>query len=295
MRIVSTASIAVASTLLLRLIGCSPQPVPQDQTAVVAPQVAPPVDTSGETRPSSTRAVQCGNETCIAGEASCVRFKNKEPKCVSKTEADEYSRGGSDEDSVVACDDNSDCQTGERCCAGQYWGGTGPHMHLCEKEACAEAIACVVPSDCPAGLACHQGDTGDGHCEVASPGAQCGATRCSGATPACCWNNETEAGQCIADPGYGNVCASEAEQLVRCRGTRDCGGYSCCLMMLNRTQCWGTCPGTSLGVACETMADCPPEGPGPGGMRQRYDACENGACTGKLCYPSGAWVPCDSM
>ena len=284
----------VLSTILLRAIACSPQPVAQDQTAVVAPHVAPAEEPTGG-RPSSTRSVQCGNETCIAGETSCIRLEGKPPKCAAKDDRDGYARYGKMEDAIVDCDDDSDCAGGEHCCAGQYWGGTGPHMHMCEKEQCAEAISCVVPTDCPAGLKCRTLDSGDGHCEPADPGAQCGATRCNGASPVCCWNNATQRGTCIADPRETEECRGEDESRLRCRGRRDCGGYDCCLEMVNGTDCWSSCPGPSLGVACETMADCPAEGPGPGGMRQRYDTCENGACTGKLCSPGGDWVPCDSL
>jgi len=54
--------------------------------------------------------------------------------------------------------------------------------------------------------------------------------------------------------------------------------------------------GAAVGVACLSFADCPAEGPGPGGMMQRYDRCENGSCTGKLCNePMKGWVPCEGL
>lgn len=284
----------VSVAMLLGMLACSRQS-PAPEPSPVTPQPGTlPVAASAPERPSSTRSVQCGAHTCIAGETRCVRREGKEPVCLPKNEADEHSRAGRDGDAIIACDDDSDCAVGEHCCSGQYWGGTGPHMHVCDSEPCAEAIACMVEGDCPKGLACRMGSSGYGHCDVAAPGTQCGSTRCGGATPVCCWNAEKQTGTCAPEAEYAS-CKQEGEEPIRCRGKADCGGYSCCVQMANGTGCWGTCPGPSLGVACLTMADCPAEGPGPGGMRQRYEACENGTCTGKLCNPQGEWVPCDSM
>lgn len=279
----------------LVFFGCSKQTSKQQPAPVAPPPNAPAAPAVDTQRPSTTGAVHCGDQTCVVGESRCWMPQGGAPRCVSQSEASGFAQSGREEDAVIACDDASDCAEGEICCAGQYRGGTGPHMHLCNEGPCDVAIACAVPSDCPKGLYCKKLETGFGHCEVAEPGVQCGTSRCTGATPVCCWNPGTGKGRCIAEEGSEAACSGDDEERLRCRGKGDCGGYHCCVMMLSQTECHSTCPGPSLTVACQTMADCPPEGPGPAGMLQRYDACENGACTGKLCNPSGQWVPCDSL
>jgi hypothetical protein len=287
----------IAVSLSVLAVACN-KPASPHQTApeAVAPTPAQPQDGPHLAPSPGTFAgtVQCGQETCRVRESICVVKEGAAPRCVPIAERTQHGQHGKSEDNVIDCDDNSDCAAGEQCCAGQYWGGTGPHMHVCTKDRCMEAIACVPASGCPTGLTCKVGPGGFGHCEPI-PGVQCGNVRCKGATPLCCWDATNRKGRCVADPGPSNPCTGDDEESLRCRGRKDCGGYDCCRQMVTGTDCWSSCPGPALGVACETFADCPPEGPGPGGMRQRYDRCEDNSCTGKLCNPSGEWVPCDSL
>lgn len=286
-------------------IGCPTRPVAPEQAAPVvagtAAQASQPAATAlpplppPQVRPPSAGVITCGSIQCDAKATACVLWDKKPPQCVPRAERDRYAQGGRSEDSVLDCDDDADCPTGQRCCAGQYWGGTGPHIHMCEKDKCADAIACLPATGCPANLMCKQvGQTSDYHCEPAVTGVSCGAARCTGSTPVCCWDIAKSTGRCMAEPMGTPACAGDDEGPIRCRGRRDCGGYDCCLYMARGSGCSSSCPGASIGVACETFADCPSEGPGPGGMPQRYDRCESGACTGKLCnIPMKGWAPCD--
>ncbi len=265
---------------------CSPQPSSRQQSGPVTGMgVAPGVG-----------IIECGPIPCDVRTGACVHFGGKPPQCVPKAQRDGYASGGRMEDAVLDCDQDADCGPGERCCAGQYWGGTGPHVHMCVRERCQDAIACRPATGCPAGLACApQGVSGDMHCVPAMRGVACGNGRCGGATPVCCWDYTRNRGGCMAEPGRSAVCTGDDENRIRCRGRSDCGGYDCCQYMARSSDCASSCPGAAIGVLCQTMADCPPEGPGPGGARQRYDRCENGYCTGKLCNMTGAWEPCDGM
>lgn len=291
----ATALIACAA------VGCSPQPVPREgPSSVMAPAYGapgvPPTMGASPGRSASVGVVECGAARCDAKASTCVRIAGKAPQCVARAARDDFARGGSSEDSVLDCDDDGDCAQGEHCCAGQDWGGTGPHMHMCSKDRCSDAIACVPAAGCPSNLTCAAvGTSGDAHCEPAVAGASCGAVRCGGSTPACCWDTAKGRGSCVAEPGQSSICTGDDEELFRCRGRKDCGGYDCCQYMARNTGCASTCPGAALGVVCETFADCPGEGLGPGGVRQRYDRCENNACTGKLCNPGTGWVPCETM
>lgn len=260
------------------------------------PGPVPPAALAPAQRPPGTGFVECGPTRCDTRASACVRLAGKPAKCVSKAERDGYARGGGMDDAVLDCDDDADCPSNQHCCAGQYWGGTGPHIHMCSQDRCDDAIACIPATGCPPNLKCAPvGSSADTHCAPANAGTTCGKARCSGATPVCCWNSATNQGKCVAEPGQTAACTGDDDNRIRCRGRADCGGYDCCHYLARSTDCASTCPGASIGVACLTMADCPAEGPGPAGVRQRYERCEDGACTGKLCNPQGQWIPCDSM
>jgi|GEM_PF-4300221 len=213
-----------------------------------SPPAAQPVVTAGPLPPAAALppgagVIACGGARCNAKESTCVAMAGKDPRCVPRAERDGYARGGGDEDAVLDCDDDADCPAGEHCCAGQYWGGTGPHIHTCTKDRCMEAIACVAATGCPPNLACRpSGSWGDAHCEPAVTGVACGNRRCGGATPVCCWDEAKNAGRCIAEPGRSGACTGEDEGPVRCRGRADCGGYDCCRYLARATDCSGTCP-----------------------------------------------------
>jgi|GEM_PF-7033333 len=179
--------------------GCPPQPLVRDQAlpAPVGQEPSPPA-----TQPSLTAAplpraaalglgagvIACGSAGCDAKASGCGAMSGQGPKCVPRVERDDYARGGSDEDAVIDCDDDTDCLAGEHCCAGQYGGGTGPHVHVCTKDRCLEAIACVAATGCPPNLACRPiGSWGDAHCEPAGTGVRCGSAaaaprRCAAGT-----------------------------------------------------------------------------------------------------------------
>lgn len=275
------------------LVGC--RPVPPSAEASGAVVVAP---AAGSAAPAPVvpadpgrGAVACGDGRCVAGEESCVIVPGAPPRCVRQSFERPADLGG-DEAVVLFCDDSSDCAAGEHCCLGNHWAGPGPLGAACLAGTCPDAIACSPGARCPPGLRCEPAVYGAAHgsCQPERPGAACGATRCAGATPICCQSLEAGTARCVATP---DDCTPE-EGPYRCRNRGDCGGhYVCCAQMPAGSYCMGVCPGPALGVLCDSVADCPPEGPGPGGVLQRYVRCENHACTGDLCH-LGDWVPCDA-
>jgi hypothetical protein len=277
--------------------GCRPSaPATPGVVVDVGPDRTPPsarrADSDLSPGGAGRGVVVCGDVTCAVGEASCVVPENGPPRCVSQSFERPTDLGG--EGAVVLfCDDVSDCVGGEQCCLDYPWGGPGPLGAACMAEPCAVAVACTPGSRCPGDMVCVSDASalGAGRCRAAHPGVQCGASRCAGAAPVCCWDEARAAGWCAADA---QGCDPEREAAYLCRNRADCGGsYVCCAEMAGGSSCSGVCPGPALGVLCDTDADCPPEGPGPGGARQRYDRCEGHACTGRLCH-FGDWVPCDS-
>lgn len=271
--------------------GCNRGPRSTDPSGavVVAPTQGIDPPSAGPTAASGSGTVACGDARCVARAESCLIVPGAAPRCVRQTFEHPTDLGG-DEGVVLFCDDSSDCAAGEQCCLGNHWAGPGPLGAACLTGTCPDSVACSPGSQCPPGLRCEPAAHGAQHgsCQPERPGAACGATRCVGATPICCENLEATTQRCVATPADCNP----EEGPYRCRNRGDCGGqYVCCAQMPAGSYCMGVCPGPALGVLCDTVADCPPEGPGPGGVRQRYERCENHACTGDLCQ-FGEWVPC---
>ncbi len=143
----------------------------------------PPATQPSLTAPPSPRAaalalgagvIACGSARRDTKASDCVAMAGQGPKCLPRAERDDYARWGSDEDAVIDCDDDTDCLAGEHCCAGQCGGSTGPHIHVCTKDRCLEAIACVPATGCAPNLACRPiGSWADAHCEPAGTGVAC--------------------------------------------------------------------------------------------------------------------------
>jgi len=273
--------------------GCQPgsRGVAAPGAVVVAPVAGGVAPASAAAPAAGQGTVACGDGRCVVGAESCLIVPGAPPRCVRQSFERPAELGG-DEAVVLFCDDSSDCGAGEQCCLGNHWAGPGPLGAACLASTCPDHVACTPGGSCPAGLRCEPANYGAEHgsCQPESPGAACGATRCAGGTPVCCQDLAAGTARCAASPGD---CTVE-EGPYRCRNRRDCGGqYVCCAQMPAGSYCMGVCPGPALGVLCDTVADCPPEGPGPGGVQQRYERCEDHACTGDLCQLEG-WVPCST-
>lgn len=257
--------------------------------AAATPGPAP----ASSAQPSAQRSglIACGDVECRVGVESCVLATGAAARCVAQTFERPEITGG-EEGVIVFCDDARDCGADEQCCLGSFWGGTGPLGTGCVKERCPDRIVCGPTGSCPAGLSCgaRSGEQ-PRTCEPAAPGVACGATRCTGAAPACCWNDAASAGRCV---GGSNECGTD-DVVLACRNRTDCGGYLCCAGMLGNSFCLSTCPGAAVGVRCDTLSDCPSEGPGPGGMLQRYTRCETQYCTGDDCWGPDGWARCDQL
>jgi hypothetical protein len=153
----------------------------------------------------------------------------------------------------IECLTSEDCPRGLRCCdAGS--------INHCSTE-CENHEVCVPgrAETCHAGSNCEKsGSRSGGDCVVASPGVKCGVTRCSGAKPACRYNQKKRRGECIAltaDGGWPEGSFEEGFTLMRCAGPADCAGERCCGGPLPMTECTGMCV-NGIDV-CETVRDCP--------------------------------------
>jgi hypothetical protein len=154
----------------------------------------------------------------------------------------------------IECLTTEDCPAGLSCCIAA-------EITHCAAE-CEEHEACVLerPTTCHAGSKCVASSSrSGGSCVVASPGARCGATRCSGAKPACRYDLKKRRGECIALTPEGNWPDGSMKAdvaLMQCGGPSDCAGERCCTGgPLVMTECSGMCM-SGIDV-CETVQDCP--------------------------------------
>ncbi|MFO0572090.1 MAG: hypothetical protein U0263_41085 [Polyangiaceae bacterium] len=123
--------------LLMLAFGCetpvrSPEPPPLPSSAATTPAIGPDAAAAvvgsdagvdelalvRESAPGSTlQTIACGRERCKAGEAVCARRDDGRWHCVPASES--TSQNGS----VWACDEASDCGSGESCCQSFVHGG----------------------------------------------------------------------------------------------------------------------------------------------------------------------------
>jgi len=215
--------------------------------------------------------VYCGARACDARTEFCFAAEGRPGVCKPRAELERFHAGSGAQDRVLECDDASDCPSGQRCCMGAYFGGTGPASQLCDATACLAYEACVPGAACSAGNACktEPATPAWGRCAPANLAVACGKSRCSGDTPACCWDSDKKTGACVPDADHGGFdkCEAPAKTLLACRNKADCGGQYCCLHPMQGSSCWGACGGSADTVLCDTFADCPkeeimgPEGP----------------------------------
>ena len=187
--------------------------------------------------------VACGKASCRVGKELCCPARGAcEAIAVDKPSSCE---GGH----AYQCDAHDDCRQGELCC---WLYGDPAAVTMCSSAPCPETEACRDSAGCAGGFACKDAgkENAPGTCVFAAPKTLCGKVTCSGATPVCRWNSDTNRGACIDSTKSE---ASDEERDVRCSSKADCGGESCCFSD-GRTWC-GACVNNP--VVCKTKADCP--------------------------------------
>lgn len=202
-----------------------------------AAQAAAPSSNPGE--------IACGKATCKVGNEVCCSLQGAcEPIPKTGVPGDACEAGH-----TFRCDSRDDCASGELCC---WLHGDPADVTMCIAGRCPETEACYGRSGCAAGFSCKKQGTENepGTCVFANPQTQCGKITCSGAKPVCRWNPDDESGACVDS---GKTEPTETERDVKCSGSADCGGESCCAA--GGTTWCGACVNHS--VVCKTKADCP--------------------------------------
>ena len=138
-------------------------------------------------------------------------------------------------------------------------------MHACEAPRCESGPGgvCIPGGACPDGFVCSLAASDKsaerGACVQKSPGVTCGATRCRGATPLCCWNTQSKSGTCATScpgDGMGDVGS------LSCGNNADCAGYVCGRFSSSPAQIF-SCAGHSFAgdrfdpILCAATSECP--------------------------------------
>lgn len=234
------------------------QDAPTSQSAIAPDASAlPPV-------PSTTPGkILCGALECDLRTQVCCESRDR-AECVPKSSDPNKYACGDNEDAVERhCDETPDCPKGQGCCAS--WGCSGgcPQVDECEAVPCRHGPleTCLPGGTCSPGFRCMvQEGNRTGTCAYTNAGVACGAShRCSGATPACCWNTKTRTGTCAANcPGGDNEDLME----LHCLSSDDCGGYPCANLTVGSNgvvfcNSGYYVPDQSSLVFCRKLSDCP--------------------------------------
>jgi hypothetical protein len=233
-------------------------PQPPESTTSSAAQSASAAPTGGGKEPLAPvkEGIACGDEVCKKGSLCClggddVRVPIAKGDCLGAGEAAKCT--GTNR--RVACDDTSDCPTGQACCHSFDESLNG--FLECSALPCKRGgEACHGSAKCTEGYACVPDNDWPGYTCVYDRGSVgCGKVTCSGATPICEWDAASKTGKCVARSPELNL------GHISCDDHSDCGKGNVCIHPMGGTQCAGpdqydqSLMNTT--IACKTDKDCP--------------------------------------
>lgn len=221
-----------------------------------SPSPGPVPPALGPVSATTPGAIACNTATCdIATEACCLDQLDGIGACVT--------RGGycGVAAFLATCDESADCKGNELCCLrADESSGLAPRQ-VCQPAPCDRGTeACLPGGNCAAGFRCSIGWLGrHGRCTWQDVGARCGAKRCAGTTPVCCWDEQRNAGECSA-----SACALDKSRFA-CSSPQDCGELPCVAAAFGGLAGRDPDPGFECGpvidrvtsALCRTLKDCP--------------------------------------
>lgn len=232
------------------------------------PEAAAPAAKFGPAPPTTPGHVLCGDKQCdlakevcceeeSAGVAGCV----PKPKSGPSTDVCASVKGALTE---KHCDEKADCPGNQSCCMTWSCSGGCPPIWECTAVPCwhGPVEQCLPGGTCSPGFHCAISQySRTGTCVFDKAGVTCGKTRCSGATPVCCWSTKTLTGACSSTCNDGETPDDDVWALA-CTSPTDCGGYPCADFFpapSHRSFCSGSynVPDQSGTVFCRTIRDCP--------------------------------------
>jgi hypothetical protein len=276
----------LVGTVGLFLVGCSKQDPsqsgptsagPASASAVTSSSVRPAVSATAIGGPSATASAapkelpplapgtfRCGETACRAGKETCCSDgtthgcvatvapgpEDKAQYLATQMMACNALKLENAFQSVVRCEDASDCGKDETCC--EEWLFSGAYAMVC-KPLRGGAPACGIAEGCRTtcrskGAECHAGA-----CRKPLDEVRCGAGRCQGDKPACC--GETPACHTEAE-----CSASGVGPRYQCASPRDCIDSEHCARSIMGTSCTRLWDVANTETVCDTVKDCPEEG-----------------------------------
>jgi hypothetical protein len=234
----------------------SAAPTSSDAPGEPAPPERPARVSVGTTTPGK---VQCDTTVCdLATEVCCFAPQSGVGRCVPKPPLGYQGMSpccptgasifcGNPEHTIERlCDEMTDCQLGERCCAGYAGEGDLAREECatsCGEERCLPGSTCRNGNTCPAS----EHELGS-RCPLRVEEPRCGTSECA-AGEVCCWHRDEESGRCAAQ------CDTELERTFECTRPTQCDGYPCNDRGTGSYRCGGD--GFEFGVLCDKLADCP--------------------------------------
>ena len=245
----------------------SQRPVVVQPGSSAAPPSPPP---EGRVANASTNIIACGKQACNATSEICCGFSDVfgcaprmpvvesnliEDRLASnldsckKSVKSEYSF-----DTLIFCDDSTDCAEGQVCCSQWLWSGAS--LLACIPASATGESVCDYGERCAAD-SCMTRDTKcrDGECRLASAKVKCAGVVCADDAPVCCLRDMEGLPKCE------RACkaADEDSRAVEyeCSGPAGCPPGTTCQAGLFGSYCAKEIDSANAVILCESQSDCP--------------------------------------
>lgn len=276
LRRVQVTAVAVATVFATGFVACGRNQSPSPPPVMVAPGAPgndPVVAAEGPSSNPSTGLIECGKESCDATRQACCVFgdtygcaplkpmgsgPNAEDRfgaminsCKENVQS-EYSF-----DSLLLCDDSTDCPTGQVCCSQWLWSGAG--LLACLPASAAGDQVCDYHERCSEDT-CRTRDTHcvKNECRRVDALATCNGVACTAEKPVCCQRGFQTAPTCERDCEP----ASEEDRVFEfeCSRSGHCPAGAWCMSGMFGSYCAKSVDYGNAVMLCESDGDCAPDG-----------------------------------
>lgn len=266
-----------ARIVLLVLVfapACSRTPEASQSVVVSSPTAAKEEPVVAETAGNPfTNRIRCGDAVCDAATHVCCGFssdygcakrvpigtgKVDQEKAAPLIESCEQSvESQYSFDTLILCDDSTDCADGQVCCSQWLWSGAA--LLACVPSSASGELVCDFNERCE-GETCRTADTHcvKGECRRKDVHVSCAGKRCGGSAPTCCHHVLDAAPTCESKCEPRNEDDRVAE--FECSDSSHCPPGATCQSGMFGSYCATLIDGANALVLCASDGDCRRDG-----------------------------------
>ncbi len=215
--------------------------------------------------PFKPGTIACGDGLCDAKQEICCR-SGEDGACAMRVPLDESDslapllekcsekELGSSLDNLALCDDSSDCEANEVCCAA--WMSSGASRQMCFHASVDGSNVCDYGELCVEGQPCktHGTTCVRGKCRLTNAQIVCGGQPCPSEKPMCC---AVDSEQCATLDACRKRAGRNFMGEVACSGPSTCPRGSFCTQAYASTACQGLVDAANTRIRCDRDSDCP--------------------------------------